>query len=181
MVEHIQAAQAVQEQSMSGGKRYARIEGEHNTVMELFVNNTVFPMSELFHEDLVWVECPYDVVQERWRYDPVGNTFLEPLPAAEPTLSPEETLKTMQDAIQSHMDAKARERNYDGILSLCTYATSTNSKFAAEGQAGVIWRDACWAKGYEIMADVQAGNRAIPTKDELLAELPAFTWPEVTP
>lgn len=95
---------------------------------------------------------------------------------------PEEILKILTDGIQAHLDAKARERNYDGILSLCTYATSTDPKFAAEGQAGVEWRDACWAKGYEIIAEVQAGTREIPTVDELLAELPVFHWPdEVTP
>lgn len=102
-----------------------------------------------------------------------------PYVAPVPTL--EEIQKTLTDAIQNHLDTKPKERLYDGILSLCTYATSSNPKFAAEGQAGVAWRDACWAKGYEIMAEVQAGTREIPTKDELLAELPAFTWPEVTP
>lgn len=88
------------------------------------------------------------------------------------------TITIMSNAIQDYLDAKARERNYDGILSLCTYATSTNPKFQAEGQAGVNWRDACWAKGYEIMAEVQAGTREIPTVDELLAELPVFRWPD---
>ena len=34
------------------------------------------------------------------------------------------------------------------------------------------WRSAVWAKGYEILAQVQAGQRAIPTEAELLAELP---------
>jgi hypothetical protein len=103
-------------------------------------------------------------------------------PYVAPDPSPEDVQKTFTDAIQRHMDAKARERNYDGILSLCTYATSTDPKFAAEGQAGVEWRDACWAKGFEIIAEVQAGTREIPTVDELLAELPVFRWPdEVTP
>lgn len=104
------------------------------------------------------------------------------VPPMIPDPTPEETLATMRQAIQDHLDTKSKERLYDGILSLCTYATSTNPKFAAEGQAGVVWRDACWAKGYEIVAEVQAGTREIPTVDELLAELPVFVWPdEVTP
>lgn len=158
--------------------RYARL-NHKNTVEEIFVNTTEFTIEQMFPPSLVWVLCPYENVHEGWRYDPEGNTFLPPVEA---TPSPKEILKIMQDAIQNHMDTKARERNYDGILSLCTYATSTNQKFAAEGQAGVVWRDACWAKGYEIMAEVQAGTREIPTVDELLAELPVFRWPdEVTP
>ena len=62
-------------------------------------------------------------------------------------------------------------------MSLCTYATSPTAKFSDEGQAGVSWRDEVWAKGYAILADVEGGERAIPTVDELLAELPVFVWP----
>jgi len=83
----------------------------------------------------------------------------------------------LTSAIQSMLDETAKERGYDSILSLCTYATSTNAKFAAEGQAAVEWRDEVWAKGYAILADVESGARAIPTVDELLAELPNFVWP----
>lgn len=82
----------------------------------------------------------------------------------------------LTDSIQRHLDSTAQTRNYDGILSLCTYVTSTDPLFAAEGQAGVVWRDACWRKGYEIMAAVLAGNRPIPTESELLAEMPAIGW-----
>ena len=82
-------------------------------------------------------------------------------------------------AIQKHLDDKARERNYDGILSACSYATSTNLKFKAEGQALVEWRDLVWAACYSIQEQVLAGTRAIPTEAEILSELPIFTWPEV--
>lgn len=87
------------------------------------------------------------------------------------------TIAELTATVQLHLDTKARERNYDNILSLCTYATSTNPTFAAEGQAGLNWRDACWTKCYEVMAAVKAGIRTTPTSEELIAELPVLIWP----
>ena len=80
-------------------------------------------------------------------------------------------------AVQKHLDDFARTRNYDSILSAATYATSTNPKFAVEGQYAVEARDATWAKCYEVLAAVEAGSSPMPTLDELLAELPVLTWP----
>ena len=78
---------------------------------------------------------------------------------------------------QSRLDAFARTRGYDGILSACTYATSTNPKFAAEGQYCVQARDATWAKCYEVLNAVQSNQRPVPTWEELEAELPVLQWP----
>lgn len=94
-----------------------------------------------------------------------------------PRPSDSELVYALTAAVQSHLDAEARTRNYDGILSLCTYATSTNATFAAEGQAGVEWRDAVWAACYTTMRAVKDGNRPVPTAIELIAELPAMVWP----
>ena len=91
--------------------------------------------------------------------------------------TPEEQLAAFAAAIQAHLDNFARTRNYDGILSAATYATSTVPKFRAEGQYAVEARDAAWAKGYEIMGAVMAGQRAMPTLEEVIDELPALAWP----
>lgn len=95
-----------------------------------------------------------------------------------PLQSPSQIQASLTAAVQNHLDTTSRQRNYDGILSLCSYAASTSPKFGPEGLAGVAWRDAVWASCYAILADVQAGTRAVPTADELLAELPAMVWPE---
>lgn len=80
-------------------------------------------------------------------------------------------------AVQARLDTWAKERFYDGILSLCTYATSSVPNFALEGQRGVDNRDATWAKCYEILGQYQQGQRPLPTVTEVLAELPPLTWP----
>ena len=87
------------------------------------------------------------------------------------------TRKVLTDAMQSHLDQTAQERGYDGILSLCSYATSANARFGPEGQAGVTFRDAVWAYGYQIIAEVQAGTRPVPSAAELVAALPSIVWP----
>lgn len=91
-------------------------------------------------------------------------------PKYEPT--PEEIQKGLTDAVQHVLDAKAQELNYDNCLSVCSYIDTGVARFDAEGRAFRAWRSAVWAKGYEILAEVQAGKREIPTEEELIAELP---------
>ena len=96
--------------------------------------------------------------------------------------TPEELLAAAQqqftDAIQARLDAFAKTRGYDGILSAATYATSTVPQFKAEGQYAVEARDLTWAKGYEIMGAVLAGQRPMPSIEEVFAVLPVLEWPE---
>lgn len=75
------------------------------------------------------------------------------------------------------MPFKAQERRYDSAVSIATYVGSTNPAWAAEAAAFVAWRDAVWAYAYIELDRVMGGQRPQPTVSELIAELPALTWP----
>ena len=95
----------------------------------------------------------------------------------DPVKAREKIIAYFAQSVQQHLDDFARTLGYDGIMSACTYATSTVPKFNAEGQYAVEARDATWAKCYEVLAAVEAGSRPMPTLEELLTELPVLTWP----
>lgn len=95
----------------------------------------------------------------------------------DPVKAREKIIADFAQSVQQHLDDFARTLGYDGIMSACTYATSTVPKFKAEGQYAVEARDATWVKCYEVLAAVEAGSRPMPTLEELLTELPVLTWP----
>lgn len=105
----------------------------------------------------------------------VEATYVPPEP--EP-MTPEKLQELVVQATQAHLDNFARTRNYDGILSACTYADSSVPKFAAEGQYAVQARDATWAALYVLLAEVQAGARPAPASfDDVQPLLPVLEWP----
>ena len=95
---------------------------------------------------------------------------------SEADLSAENIKKVLTNAVQAYMDTVAQTRGYDNIHTACSYVNSTDEIFAAEGAACLAWRDAVWRKCYTMLAEVQAGMRAIPTVEELIAELPELSW-----
>ena len=115
--------------------------------------------------------------------DPNDVNFDVPL-ITEPIISKldwemEQTARHFTDLIQLRLDIFAQTRGYDGILSACTYVTSTISQFQVEGQYCVEMRDATWVAANTILNDVMAGTRPMPTWKEVEAELPALEWPIV--
>lgn len=77
-------------------------------------------------------------------------------------------------AIQAHLDAKAKALGYDNIYTACTYADEPSvPKFQSEGQALRGWRSMVWYEAAGILADVQAGNCAAPSIEELIGGLPS--------
>lgn len=78
-------------------------------------------------------------------------------------------------AVQAHLDAKARERQYDSILSAITYRDDTNPQFAAEAAALFAWRSAVWTAAQGMLAGLGEGEP--PAVEDVIAALPAFAWP----
>ena len=156
--------------------------------------STLFPTPFIPPEPYYWV---HDTLLPEWdrqreylkELDPVKTDGVwwrqyEILPLNAETIQENEEAAQRQlvasivDQTQGRLDAFAKTRNYDGILSLCTYSTSTNSKFQVEGQYGIEMRDATWAKLYDILAKVEAGTRpTLSSYAEIEHELPATQWP----
>lgn len=104
----------------------------------------------------------------------VDGVFVKPEIIIEPE-SPEQVIARLESAIDQHLDFVAKLYRYESIRTMVTYATSEHPTFGAEGRAAVKFRDACYAYGIQVIADVQAEQRTIPTEEELIAELPLIT------
>ena len=98
--------------------------------------------------------------------------------ATEAEATQNKLIASVTQSVQQRLDDFAKTRNYDGILSACTYATSTVPKFQSEGQYAVNARDVTWAKLYEVMAEVESGTRPVLSGySDIEPELPVLEWP----
>jgi hypothetical protein len=88
----------------------------------------------------------------------------------------DEIIKELTQALEAHYDSKAQERRYDNRIT-CALRAGYAGPFQAEGQAFAVWMDTCNAYGYQVMQDVLAELRPVPTAEELIAELPVLVWP----
>jgi hypothetical protein len=128
-----------------------------------------------------WTRSPPPSLQEgefaRW----IGGGAWEVVSALMLMAEAGERLKTaIVTATEAQLNAFAATRGYDSILSASTYATSTVPQFAAEAAYCVGLRDATWATLYQMLAEVQAGTRPMPTSfEDIASELPTATaaWP----
>lgn len=96
----------------------------------------------------------------------------------EPVLSEAQLINQFRTIIQKHLDDAAVRVGYDDIKTAVTYADEPSvPKFEVEGKALRAWRSLVWAYGYEQIAAVQSGVRALPTPEQLIAELPPLVMP----
>jgi len=82
-------------------------------------------------------------------------------------------------AIQEKLDAFAKSRDYDNIMSVCSYANSTVPQWAAEGQYCVQMRDTYWLIAEQFLNNYLSGIISRPSMEEVIAALPELVWPEV--
>jgi hypothetical protein len=147
---------------------------EFNTLKDF----NVFPVEPTNHpeHDVVYTKVLESVPTQ---IDGVWTQNWSTVPCTEEEVAQNiETAKTnLQAAVQNRLDSFAQTRNYNGILSCCSYATSTNQKFQQEAQYCVQARDAHWAACYVVLQEFEAGTRSIPTVEELLSLMPTLQWP----
>ena len=77
-------------------------------------------------------------------------------------------------AIDAHIDAQAKALHYNSAAHLAGYTGSTVAEWAAEAQAFVAWRDACWLAALALLAQAE-GSGDVPSVEDVLAALPEWT------
>ncbi|MDK4729352.1 hypothetical protein [Rhizobium phaseoli] len=80
-------------------------------------------------------------------------------------------------AIQSHVDAVAKSREFNDGVTAATYLTSTIPRWKADAEVFVVWRDTVWAYSYGELDKVRNGARQQPAIDAFINELPVIEWP----
>lgn len=77
--------------------------------------------------------------------------------------------------VAERLDAQARALGFDNITTAVVNASLPVGEYKqAEGMALLIWRARTWQKAEEIRDEVIAGDREMPTWEEIESELPNY-------
>lgn len=101
-----------------------------------------------------------------------GTTLVAPPVPTIPPPTNAEIIAAITRDLEAYYDTVAQRRRYDNRLT-CALRAGYPGPFQTEGQTFAVWMDNCNAYAYQVMADVQAGKRGIPTSSQLIAEFPA--------
>lgn len=85
-------------------------------------------------------------------------------------------LAKYQAAHDAHLQAAAALRSYDSIHTAALRA-GYPGPWQAEGVAYAQWMDACNAAGYQILAEVMAGERPMMSVADYINMLPVLVLP----
>ena len=81
--------------------------------------------------------------------------------------------------IQSYIDSKAKEKQYENGATFASYVNSTIPQWANDASAFVKWRDDVWLYSFSELDKVQSGLRDQPAVEDFLKELPGLEWADV--
>lgn len=84
------------------------------------------------------------------------------------------TVDDYRRAIDAHVEATARSRQYNSAAHMATYVNSTVPEWAAEAQAFVAWRDQVWLTAIGMLATTTEA----PKIEAVIEALPQIEWPE---
>lgn len=79
-------------------------------------------------------------------------------------------------ALDAHIDAEARKDRWDSRIT-CVARASYPNVWQNRAVAFGTWMDTCYVLAYQVLAEVQAGTRTLPTIEEFLALMPVMEWP----
>lgn len=120
-------------------------------------------------ENDLFLKCDR-IVEHEGRAELVGGSILFDTDIDVAKMKALEEQYTAQ--VQEMLDKAAKELGYDSCLSVCSYIDTGVAKFDSEGKQFRAWRSAIWNRGYELLDEVKAGTRAVPTPEELPDLLP---------
>lgn len=104
-----------------------------------------------------------------------GSFYLAGMLPVPPAPTVEQIIAKFEQVVSRKIDETAQENDFDNILT-CTKYTGFDNVFREHAEALLAWNAACWVKCHQVLDAVTSGTRSIPTAEELIAELPAFTY-----
>lgn len=88
----------------------------------------------------------------------------------------EEIIKEIKYRVQRLLEDTVKQKDYDSVESLTSYANSTIDSFKQDALSFIKWRDALWLTCYHYLDSYKAGEYEFTTVSDFLSLLPTFNW-----
>jgi hypothetical protein len=75
------------------------------------------------------------------------------------------------------VEITAKNKGYVDAVTCASYMSSSNTRWQAEAVCFIAWRDAAWNYAYNLYATLSSNDEPIPSREEVIAGIPAIVWP----
>ncbi len=82
-----------------------------------------------------------------------------------------------KDYVQKTLESTAQQKGYDTVLSMCSYATSTNLQWKEEAEAFIFWRDTIMLNAVNVFNELLSNPSNVPDFEDFKSQLPTINWP----